>query len=365
MEPEPDQQAGVEGGIMRVFSNAVAAGAFAAIIGLASSGPAAAQDAASFYKGKTVTILAGSASGGGVDVYARLLGRHFAKHIPGSPAIVVQNMPGAGSIAAARNLYSLAAKDGTAMGVVLSTALFDPLMSGADLASYDPRKFIYLGNANSDTSVCVSRRDAAVQSYGDLFEKELVVGGTGPGSALVDSPVMEKHILGAKLKLIAGYKGSNEVSLAIQRNEVQGVCGLLWSSAKQQYPDALEPDGLVKILVQQDTKSLPALKAAGVPLIMDFAKTDWQRQLLEVFLQIGSISRPFMVPPGTPPDRVAVLRKAFVDVLADPELRAEAEKSNLDVRSQTGDEVQALVEKIYASPPALIADLRKGASPTQ
>jgi hypothetical protein len=176
---------------------------------------------------------------------------------------------------------------------------------------------------------------------------------------------MEKHILGVKLKLIAGYKGSNEVSLAIQRNEVQGVCGLLWSSAKQQYPDVMKPDSLVKVLVQQDTKSLPVLSAAGVPLVMTFAKTDRQKQAMEIFLQQGSISRPFFLPPGAPGDRVALLRKAFLDVLNDSELRAEAEKSNLDVMPQTGNDVQSLLAKLYAAPPDLIADLRKGTSAAQ
>ena len=342
---------------MRFFAPALAC-----VAALTMTGAAQAQDAASFYKGKTVNIIAGSASGGGVDIYARLLARHFPKTIPGAPAIVVQNMPGAGSLAAARHLYSLAPKDGTAMAVVLSTALFDPLMAGQDLSSYDPRKFIFLGNANADTSVCITRKDAPVQNYAELFEKELVVGGTGPGSALVDYPVMEKHILGVKVKLIAGYKGSNEVSLAIQRNEVQGICGLLWSSAKQQYPDMLKPESAVKILVQQDTKSLPALKAAGVPLSMDFAKTEQQKQAMEVFLQQGSISRPFFVPPGVPSDRVSVLRKAFLDVLADPELLAEANKASLDIGPQTGDEVQKLMDKLYAAPPDLIAFLRKGMS---
>ncbi|MDB5643900.1 MAG: Tripartite-type tricarboxylate transporter, receptor component TctC [Hyphomicrobiales bacterium] len=346
---------------MRLLSTALLAAAAMA----ASLPHATAQDAAAFYKGKTVTIIAGSASGGGVDLYARLLGRHFARHIPGAPSIVVQNMPGAGSLAAARHMYSLAPKDGTAMAVVLSTALFDPLMSGADLSTYDPRKFNFLGNANADTSVCITRKDAGVQSYADLFDKELVVGGTGPGSALVDYPVMEKHILGVKLKLIAGYKGSNEVSLAIQRNEVQGVCGLLWSSARQQYPDVMKPDSLVKVLVQQDTKSIPVLKSAGVPLIMDFARTDRQKQAMDVFLQQGSISRPFFLPPGAPGERVAALRKAFLDVLNDSELRAEAEKASLDVMPQSGDDVQALVTRLYAAPPELVADLRKGVSAPQ
>lgn len=326
---------------------------------MAAGAAAAAQEAvASFFKGKTVTIVAGSSAGGGVDVYARLIGRHMSKHIPGNPAVIIQNMPGAGSLTAARHLYTVAPKDGTQIGVVLSTALFDPLMTGQDLQAYDPRKFIYLGNANADTSVCVVRRDAPVTSYAELLEKELVVGGTGPGSALVDYPVMERHLLGSKLKLIAGYKGSNEVSLAIQRNEVQGVCGLLWSSARQQYPDVLKPDGAVKVLVQQDTRSSPEIAKLGAPLIMDFARTPEQKSALDVFLTQGSISRPFMLPPGVPPERAEALRRAFDATMEDPEMRAEAAKQGSDVDAVPGAEVQALVEKVYATPRDLIATLR-------
>ena len=338
-----------------------------AAIGIATlvSRPVEAQDAtAAFFRGKTITIVAGSSAGGGVDVYARLIGRHLGQHIPGNPSVIIQNMPGAGSLTAARHLYTIAPKDGTQIGVVLSTALFDPLMAGHDLQTYDPRKFVYLGNANADTSVCVVRRDASVQSYGDLAAKELVVGGTGPGSALVDYPVMERHLLGSKLKLIPGYKGSNEVSLAIQRNEVQGVCGLLWSSARQQYPDVLKSDGQVKVLVQQDTKALPEIAKLGAPLIMDFAKTPEQKRALDVFLTQGSISRPFMLPPGVPADRAEALRKAFDATLRDPELRAEAAKQGSDVNAVSGPDVQALVEKVYATPADLISKLRS-AGPTK
>jgi tripartite-type tricarboxylate transporter receptor subunit TctC len=335
---------------------AVAAAALVAVA------PAVGQDkAADFYKGRTLTIIAGSSAGGGVDVYARLIGRHLGKHIPGHPTIIVQNMPGAGTLTAARNLYTIAPKDGTQIGVVLPNALFDPLMKGEDLKAYDPRKFNYLGNANADTAVCVVRRDAPVKSYGELFEKELVVGGTGPGSSLVDYPVMERNLLGAKIKLVAGYKGSNEVSLALQRNEVQGVCGLLWSSAKQQYPDIFRDDGLVKVLVQEDVRSSPALQKMGVPLVTEFAKTPEQKRALEAYLVQGSISRPFLLPPGVPAERVELLRKAFMDTLKDPDLQAEAAKQKSDLNPNTGEEVQALVEKIYATPPDLIAIVRKAA----
>jgi tripartite-type tricarboxylate transporter receptor subunit TctC len=334
----------------------------AAAAALLAMAPARAQDViANFYKGRTLTIIAGSSAGGGVDLYARLIGRHLGKHVPGQPTIVVQNVPGAGSLTAARNLYTIAPKDGSQIGVVLSNALFDPLMKGEDLKAYDPRKFNFLGNANADTAVCVVRRDAPVKAYGDLFEKELVVGGTGPGSSLVDYPVMERKLLGVKIKLVAGYKGSAEVKLALERNEVQGVCGLLWSSAKQQYPDIFRADGPVKVLVQEDVKSSAAVQQLGVPLIVDFARSPQQRRALEAYLAQGAISRPFLLPPEVPAGRVAALRKAFMDTLRDPELQAEALKQQLDTNPQTGEDVQALVETIYATPPELIAQLRKAA----
>jgi tripartite-type tricarboxylate transporter receptor subunit TctC len=333
--------------------------AVAACLGVA---PAAGQEqVVDFYKGRTLTIIAGSSAGGGVDVYARLVGRHLAKHVPGNPTVIVQNMPGAGSLSAARNLYTIAPKDGSHIGVVLSNALFDPLMKGEDLKAYDPRKFNFLGNANADTAVCVVRRDAPVKTYADVFDKELVVGGTGPGSSLVDYPLVERNLLGAKIRLVAGYKGSSEVSLALQRNEVQGVCGLLWSSAKQQYPDIFRDDGLVKVLVQEDVRNSPDVQKLGVPLVTDFAKTPEQKRALEAYLAQGALSRPFMLPPGVPAERVEALRKAFVDTIRDPDLQAEAAKQKLDTNLNTGDEVQALVDKIYSTAPDLIAILRKAA----
>ncbi len=336
----------------------------ALMAGLAAS-QAMAQDEAAYFKGKTVTIIAGSASGGGVDLYARLVGRHLSKYVPGNPTVVVQNMPGAGSLAAAHHLYSVAPKDGTSIAAAPAPALFDPLMAGEDLSKYDPRKFNYLANANADTLVCVVRKDAPVKSYADLFEKELVVGGSGPGSALWYYPTMEKYVLGVKFKVIAGYKGSNELSLALQRNEIQGVCGIFWSSARQQYPGLMKPDGDFRVIVQHDARSIPALKDAGVPLSLDFAKTPQQKEALEAFLLQGSLSRPFFLPPGVPPQRVATMRKAISDTLKDPELLAEAAKSGLDLVTETGEEVQAQVNKIYGTSPEILAYLRKGSSQAQ
>jgi tripartite-type tricarboxylate transporter receptor subunit TctC len=335
----------------------------AATIAALTAGASAQDSVAAFYKGKTVSIIAGSSAGGGVDIYARLVGRHLQKHIPGNPSVIVQNMPGAGSLGAARNLYAVAPKDGTQIATVLSGSLFDPLMAGQSLAQFDPTRFGYLGNANQDSIVCVVRRDAPVQSYEQVFEKELVIGGTGPGSSLVDYPVVEKNLLGVKLNLIAGYKGSNEISLAIQQKELQGICGLLWSSAKVQYPDVLKPDGYVKVLVQEDATANPAIAQLGAPLITKFAKSPEIKKVLEVYFEQGAISRPFMAPPGIPPERLAALRKAFMDTINDPELRADAARQKSDVAPQTGEEVDAQVKRIYATPAEQMDILRKAATP--
>jgi tripartite-type tricarboxylate transporter receptor subunit TctC len=331
---------------------------------VAATFPALAQDSiANFYKGKTLIVVAGSSAGGGVDVYARLVARHLSKHIPGNPTVVVQNMPGAGSLGAARSLYTVAPKDGTQIATVLSGALFDPLMSGESLAQYDPTKFNFIGNANQDSIVCVTRRDAPVQDYKQAFDTELLIGGTGPGSSLVDYPVVEKNLLGVNLKLIAGYKGSNEISLAIQQKELQGTCGLLWSSAKVQYPDVLKPDGYVRVLVQEDAKANPAIAQLGAPLITSFAKDPNVKAILDVYYQQGALSRPFMAPPGVPPERVAALRKAFLETMNDPELKADAAKQQSDVAPQSGEEVEAAIRQIYATPAAQMDVLRKAAMP--
>ena len=329
---------------------------------LGSHGVSRALDADSFFKGKTLTIFAGSTAGGGVDLYARMLAQHLTDHIPGHPTIIVQDQPGAGSLVSAHNLYSVDLKDGTQMAVTLPGALFDPLMNGRDLAIYDPRKFNYLGNANADATVCVVRRDAPVQDYAQVFSKELVVAATGPGSVSVEYPGLERNLLGAKLKVIAGYPGSNEMRLAVYNKEVQGLCGEQWSSAKQQFPGVLEPGGIVKVLVEEDTSSIPALEKLGVPLVTKFAKTDEQRRILALFLQQGGVSRPFMLPPGVPADRVRTLRNAFDETMKDPALLADANKEHLDINYKTGEEVQALMNSIYGAPASLVEEMRKASA---
>jgi tripartite-type tricarboxylate transporter receptor subunit TctC len=334
--------------------------AFACIASAGMSSLVLGQEAQSdFYRGKTITIVAGSTAGGGVDLYARLLARYLPKHIAGNPTVVVQNQPGAGSLTAAHNIYGVAPKDGTQMAIVLQGALFDPLMKGEDLKDYDPRKINYLGNGNIDSVVCIARRDAPVKTYAETFDKEMVIAGTGPGSESVDAPTVERNLLGVKLKLVIGYPGSSELKLALERNEVQGVCGFQLSSAEQLFPDLLSPNGAVKLFAEEDAKANPELQKLGVPLIVDLAKTPEQKKVLQVFFAQGAVSRPFLLPPGLPADRLKMLRAAFVATMHDPDLQADAAKQKLGTNIQTGEEVQATVQSVYDAPPEIIAELRK------
>lgn len=334
-----------------IFSaSALLAGALAIV-------PAHAQGAADFYKGKTVTIIAGSSAGGGLDTYARLLGRHLGKHLPGNPNVVVQNMPGAGSLVAARYIFTKSPKDGTQLGIVLPGALFYNLLKKDIRPAYDPTKLNYVGNANSETVVCVVRKDAPVKEFKDVFEKELIVGGTGPGSTMIDYPNVAKAVLGANIKLIPGYKGSRQVSLAVTKGELHGACGLAWSSAKQQYAGVEDGSGQFKVLVQEDTKTHDALKGKA-PLAIDFAKTQDQKDALELMYAQGIITRPFILPPGVPADRVALIRKAFMETMNSKDLQADARKQKTEAVATDGAFVQNLVEKLYKASPDTVAKLK-------
>jgi tripartite-type tricarboxylate transporter receptor subunit TctC len=328
--------------------------AIAACLVVATAGSASAQDAvASFYKGRNVTIIVGSSPGGGYDLYARLLSRFMSKHIPGSPTIVVQNMPGAASNVAASYVYNVAPKDGTVLGGLFMGAVLDPLLGDGKRITHDVSKFNFIGNANSDAYVCIVRTDAAVKTMADVFDKELVVGASADGASTRDFPLLLKNLLGAKLKVVAGYPGTREINLALEKGEVQGACGVAWSSISANYPGWFK-DNLVKPLVQEANSGYPELDKQGVPLARQFAKTDEQRRILEFMYTQTAFGRPYVAAPGVPAERVAALRKAFMDTMSDPELVAEAKRINLDVGPISGEELQAQVAKLYATPADLV-----------
>jgi tripartite-type tricarboxylate transporter receptor subunit TctC len=333
--------------------NRLAAALVSSAIVLAGSA-ASGQDAVeAFYRGKTVTITVGSAVGGGYDTYARLVGRHLGRHIPGNPTVIVQNIAGAGSNKAASYVALQAPKDGTAIGAVQAGAILQPLLSDQSVP-HDPSKFIMLGSANKSAYLCLVRSDAPVKTFAELFDREAIIGTSSEGATLRDYPVMLINVLGVKLRLIGGYAGSREVVLAMDRNEVQGMCGMDWSSLATQQRDWVA-SGFVRLLAQENVEGYPALDQLGLPLTTAFAKTSEDKQVMETVYSQNLMGRPYFAPPGVPADRVAALRSALKAALADSALAADAEKAGLDIEPMDGEAMQALVAKLYALPPQIIA----------
>lgn len=315
-----------------------------------------------FYRDKTVTLLVGSTAGGGVDVYGRLVGRHIGRHIPGNPNVVVSNMPGAGSMVAARHIYAAAPRDGTQLAIVIPSALTEPLLGATPTPNFEPLKLNFIGNANREVPVCIVRRDAPAPTFAQALNTEIVIAATGPGSTVLEYPYFARNFLGARFRIVQGYPGTREISLALEKGEVHGVCGLGWSSAKNQYRTGLADGGFAKVLLQEDTTGVPELNAQQVPRVVEFAKTDEDRKAIEVFYAQGVIIRPFIMPPGVPKERVNAMRKAFSDAMADPALKAEADKQSLDVVPHSGAELEQIVADIYASPPGVVARIKQAMS---
>lgn len=322
-------------------------------------GFASAQDAVSqFYKGKTVTIVVGSSPGGGYDLYGRLLARVLGKHIPGNPSVIVTNMPGAASNVAAAYIYNVAPKDGAYIGAIFMGAVVDPLFSDKARLTHDVTKFNFIGNANKDAYVCLVRADAPVINFADAFDKELILGASAEGASTRDFPTLLRNLLGVKFKIVAGYPGTREINLALEKGEVQGGCGQTWSSVTATYP-AWFRDGLVKPLVQEDSAGYPDLNKMGVPLAREFAKTPEQRQILDLVHSQAAFGRPYVVAPGVPQERVEALRKAFMAAMQDPDLVAEAKRIKVDIAPTPGDELQVMIDKIYATPAEVVAKARQ------
>lgn len=320
-------------------------------------GPASAQQPD--FKGKTITIDVGSSPGGGLDLYGRLVSRYLGRHVPGTPSVVVANMPGAGGNVAAIHLYTIAPKTGIEMAIVFPSVLVDPLLNEAMRKDYDPTRFSYVGNANGEKLVCMLRKDAPVATPADLLNTEVLIGATAAGSTTFDYPTVINGIAGTKMKIVSGYKGSRDVTLAAERGEVQGICGIGWSTVKIQYPDILSGKLFGRIFAQEDLTGHPELNAAKVPLMTSLAKTDDDVKTLETFYAQNAFSRPFILPPGIDPAILATMRKAFLDTMHDPDLLADAAKMNVDVEPSSGEEVQGLIQKMYQTPKPIIERIKK------
>jgi tripartite-type tricarboxylate transporter receptor subunit TctC len=323
---------------------------------LAATPALAADPVAQFYAGKQIDLVIGSSAGGGYDTYARLVARYLGRYIPGNPAIVPQNMPGAGSNKAGGYIYSMAPKDGTAIGAVFPGIILQPLI-GHVPTPHDPSKFVYLGSANSDAYMCVARKDAPVRTFKDVLSQTLIIAGASEGATTHDLPVVENNLLGAHFRIVSGYPGMRENTMAIESGEVQGVCGYGWASLESQHPEWLTK-GFINIIVQESVAGYSKLNEMGVPRTADFAKSEEDRQALELLYSQGVFGRPFVLPPGVPAERVAALRKAFMQALADKALRADAEHMKLDIDAMSGDDLQALVTKLFALPPSISAKVK-------
>ena len=335
------------------------------LAGLASTGSAHAQggsDAAvaDFYKGRQINMIVGSSAGGGYDTYTRLIARHIGRHIPGNPAIIVSNLPGAGGNVLANQLYGVGPKDGTAIGAPQSGVILEPLL-GSTPVKHDPSKFIYLGSANNDVYICLARAEAPANTFAGVLDKEIILAASN-ASSTADYAHILNNVVGAKFRVVTGYAGSREIALAIDNGEADGACGLAWPSIAVTQSDWFV-DGPVKskmrVLVQTHATGHPELNAAGVPLAVSFAKTPEQKAILDLFFSQSAFGRPYLIPPEVPKERAAALKKAFADTMADPELKAEAKRMRLDVDAVPAEQVQSTVEAIYASKPELIAKTKQ------
>ena len=310
-----------------------------------------AQSPAEFYKGKNVELYIGYSVGGAYDLYARVLARHLGKHIPGNPTIVPKNLEGAGSLRLANWLYNVGAKDGTVMGTIGRGTAFDPLL-GSKGAQFQADKFTWIGSANNEVSVCVAWKTSGITRFEDTFQKELIVGGTGQAADTDQFPAILNGVLGTKFKIVTGYPGGNDVTLAMERGEVKGRCGWSWSSVLSTHKRWVD-DGSIIVLVQLSLHKHADLP--NIPLVMDFAKTDEQRQIFKLIFARQVMGRPFLAPPGIPKDRAEALRTAFDNTMKDPEFLADAEKMQLEITPVSGEEIEKLVKELYQTPKALAA----------
>jgi tripartite-type tricarboxylate transporter receptor subunit TctC len=317
--------------------------------------PAFAQDdAASFFKGKTLRILVGSGVGSGYDITARTLARHLPDYIPGHPLVIVQNQPGAGGMTMTNALNASGPFDGTAIGAPFNGTPTMPLLQ-PQIARFDADKLIYLGSTNRETQVMYVWHTVPVYKLDDIKSKEVIMGAQAPGSTQYDYPMLLDRLLGYKFKLVTGYQSTPKIHLALESGEVQGTIAN-WSTLKALNSNWLA-ERKIRLIVQWGIKKLPEI--GDVPSIFDYLSTDADRAAVKLMVARLEFGRPFFLPPGVPPDRIAALRAAFDATVKDPEFLAEAAKEKLDIDPLSGEDVQKLVEEVAHTPPDVVARVRE------
>lgn len=315
--------------------------------------PARAQDAAQFYAGKSITMLVGYPTGASYDVGARLIGRHLGKYIPGKPNVVIQNLPGAGSMVAANQLYNTSPKDGTVIGM-FGRGLYLEALFGNPAVKFDPVKYNWIGSHGRETSFLVTGKDTGFRTVADIRTREIIIGASGPGADTHTFALVLRSLLDAKVKIVSGFPGQAEAFLALDRGEVHGNAGATIGTVMALRPQWLKEPGHANFVVQLATERHPKL-LQGVPLIMDFAKDDIDRGAMQLAFARQSMAYGFAAPPGVPADRIAALRTGFWGAIKDPEFLAEANRMNADVGPVGGEDIAKTIAQAYAMKPDVLA----------
>jgi tripartite-type tricarboxylate transporter receptor subunit TctC len=310
------------------------------------TGPAAAVD---YYAGKTIELVVGGDAGGGYDIYARAVARHLAGHIPGNPTIVVKNMPGAGSTRAGIYISSVAPKDGTSIGAMMPGAIIGPLLDDKPNLQFDPTRVLYIGTADSGVRVCATYGTSKIKTFEDAQREKTVLGASSAGGATRDYAYMHNHTAGTKFEVVSGYKGTVEVGLAMERGEVDGMCGWDWSSVKSQKSDWVS-EKKVNVLVQVSLEPLEELTERGVPHIWKFVPKEDDRRVAELVVSQQVFQRSYLAPPQTPAEVLGILRTAFDATMKDPAFLADAEKMKISITPLSGGKVQDLIGRLYSTP---------------
>jgi tripartite-type tricarboxylate transporter receptor subunit TctC len=317
--------------------------------------PASAQeDIAAFYRGKQLRMVVGTGAGGGYDLFARAVARHIVNHVPGNPTIIVQNQPAAGGLVMVNQLFSLGPKDGTVIAAPVNGIPTAPLLE-PQAARFDAAKLNWIGSTNRETYVAYAWHAAPVKHLADLLQKELIVGATAAGTTLVDFPLVANKFLGTRFKIVRGYDSTPQINTAMERGEVQGIGGIGWQSVNTTIPQWIA-DGKITVIAQYGLARDPAL--AEAPTMLEVAKTESDRAALTMMFARTEYGRPYFVPPGVPAARVEALRRAFDATMKDKDFIADAAQLKLELSPVTGEEVQALVAKLAATPADVVARVR-------
>jgi tripartite-type tricarboxylate transporter receptor subunit TctC len=329
---------------------------FAVLAALTVTATAAADSVASFYKNRGISLIIGYSVGGGYDAYARLLARYIGKHIPGEPSIVPQQMTGAGSLRAANYMFSVAPKDGAVLGIFSRSMGIAPLLGQAE---FDSRKFTWLGSVTDDDTTCVTWNSSPIKTWDDFLSKPSKLGGLGADADPDIWALLYKNVFGAKVQLVSGYPGTNDVVLAMERGEVDGLCGLSWSTIKARHAEWLTSHS-ANIIVQAALKKESEI--AAVPLATDLVKSPEQLQIIKLLLASQAMARPFAAPPDIPADRKAALIAAFDATMRDADFLGEAQKLNFEIHPVTASTIDALLAEVYATPKDVLARAAKAIS---